>query len=211
MTPGNPVPVKISRPTLSDVVARRRLFHLLDSRMAKPVTWVSAPGGSGKSTLVASYLDARRSRCLWYQCDEGDGDLATFFHYLGLAAKQAAPAHSPDLPLLTPEYLCGIPEFTRTYFEALFARLSPSRPDPDFSSGFFLVLDNYQALPADSAFHAMLATGLDSVPKGVRVVVISRSEPPGALARLRARGQLSLVPEKEIRFSLEESDRKSVV
>lgn len=205
MTPGNPVPVKISRPTLSDVVARSRLFQLLDSRMAKPVTWVSAPGGSGKSTLVASYLDARRSRCLWYQCDEGDGDLATFFHYLGLAAKQAAPAYSPDLPLLTPEYLCGIPEFTRTYFEALFARLSPSRPDPDCSPGFFLVLDNYQALPADSAFHEMIATGLDSVPKGVRVVVISRSEPPGALARLRARGQLSLVREKDIRFSLEES------
>jgi len=110
---------KITRPALSGAVQRKRIFTRLDSKPGRPITWVSAPGGSGKSTLIASYLDARNLPCIWYQCDEGDSDLATFFYYLGLSAKKAAPRHKTPLPLLTPEYLAGIPTFTRRYFETL--------------------------------------------------------------------------------------------
>jgi ATP/maltotriose-dependent transcriptional regulator MalT len=45
---------KITRPILSDVVQRKRLFHLLDEGKKKPVVWVSGPAGSGKTTLVIS-------------------------------------------------------------------------------------------------------------------------------------------------------------
>ncbi len=39
---------------------------MLDKGRSVPVTWVSDPGGSGKTTLVASWLDARKLPCLWY-------------------------------------------------------------------------------------------------------------------------------------------------
>jgi LuxR family maltose regulon positive regulatory protein len=110
---------KITRPTLSGVVQRNRLFALLDSGMGRTVNWLAAPAGSGKSTLVADYLDARALPCIWYQCDEGDTDLATFYYYMGLAAKKASPRHRKPLPLMTPEYLTGIPTFTRRFFEQL--------------------------------------------------------------------------------------------
>lgn len=184
---------KITRPALSEPVQRERLFTLLDAMAGKPVTWVSAPGGSGKSTLVASYLDARGLACIWYQCDEGDADLATFFYYMGLAAKKAAPRYKNPLPLLTPEYLAGIPTFTRRYFEILYSRCKT------------IVIDNYQDLPADSPFHDMIATGFDVIPEGVHVVVISRSEPPPALARLQANGNITVLPYSDIRFTYEES------
>ena len=61
--------------------------------------------GSGKTALTASYLDNGKFPCLWYRMDEGDGDIATFFYYLGLAAKKASPRKRKPLPLLTPEYL----------------------------------------------------------------------------------------------------------
>lgn len=83
-----PAIAKITRPRLSDVLHRPRLFRLLDRCRKAPVTWISGPAGSGKTTLVASYLDARKIPCLWYQMDGGDADLATFFYYLGLAAKR---------------------------------------------------------------------------------------------------------------------------
>lgn len=127
----NTAPIaKITRPKISDVVARKRLFHILDRQGDRTVTWVSSPAGSGKTTLVASWLDARNLPCLWYQVDEGDADVATFFYYMALAAKKAAPRYRKLLPLLTPEYLGGIPVFTRHYFENLYARLTPFASSP---------------------------------------------------------------------------------
>ena len=168
---------KIARPKLSGTVKRNRLLRLLDAGMKKPVTWVASPAGSGKTTLVASWLDSRKQHCLWYQIDEGDGDLATFFYYMGLAAKKAAPRYKKPLPLLTPEYLQGIPTFTRRYFENLFSRLKPP---------FTIVLDNYQDAPLQSGLHDMIAVALDAIPEGINFIAISRAESPAQLSRLRA-------------------------
>src|SRR5258705_13889696 len=46
------------RPTLARTLARPRLFRRFDRAGQRPVTWVWAPPGSGKTTVVASYLAA---------------------------------------------------------------------------------------------------------------------------------------------------------
>jgi ATP/maltotriose-dependent transcriptional regulator MalT len=74
-------------------VQRNRLFEFLDVCLEGPVTWISAPAGSGKTTLAASYLSEKKFPHIWYRADEGDGDIASFFYYMGLAAKRAAPRH----------------------------------------------------------------------------------------------------------------------
>jgi ATP/maltotriose-dependent transcriptional regulator MalT len=114
---------KITPPKISNIVRRKRLFTVLNKERNSPILWITAPAGSGKTTLIAGYLTANRLPCLWYQIDEGDADISTFFYYMGLAAKRAAPRKKKPLPLLTPEYLAGIPTFTRRYFEELFGRL----------------------------------------------------------------------------------------
>ena len=90
---------KTTPPSVAGVLPRRRLFRRLDRR-ARPVTWVWGPPGSGKTTLVASYLRARRHGGLWYQLDDADGDPATFFYHLSRGAKRAAP-HRPELEVLS--------------------------------------------------------------------------------------------------------------
>ena len=187
---------KLTRPRLSGIAPRERLFRLLDKGRNRPVTWVASQAGSGKTTLVASWLDERKLPCLWYQVDAGDGDLATFFYYMGLAAKQAAPRHKKPLPLLTPEYLQSIPVFTRRYFEELFRRLKTPA---------ILVLDNYQDAPPDSGFHEMVAHALDTVPEGINLVILSRNLPPQQLAKFQANNRLQLISWDDIRFTWEES------
>lgn len=173
---------------------------------------MSSPAGSGKTTLISSYLDSRKLHCLWYQCDEGDADPATFFYYMGLAARKAAPRYKNSLPLLTPEYLAGIPTFTRRYFEKLYGRLiTPSAPrknphaPPASKGGFVIVLDNYQDVSPDSPFHDIIATGLDAIPGGVHAVVISRGDPPPAWARLHANDKISALESSDVCFTFEES------
>lgn len=199
--------LKISRPVIPGVVSRKRLFKLLDNCFKKPVVWVSSPTGSGKTTLISSYLESRKLHGVWYQCDEGDADLAAFFYYMGLAAKKAAPRYKKPLPLLTPEYLASVPTFTRRYFEELYSRLAPPRPRSSSKSGKcgVIALDNCQDALAGPAFHDMIANGLDIIPDGVHVVVISRGDPPSALARLQANEKISVIGYDDLRFTAEES------
>src|SRR3990170_94811 len=196
---------KITRPAVSDILQRERLFLLLDEARSGSVTWLCAPAGSGKTTLVASWLDSRKLPCLWYQVDEGDGDLATFFYYIGLAEKKAAPKHKKPLPLLTPEYFLGIQTFTRRYFEDLYARLTP----PSYSaskkgSGGIIVIDNYQDA-SGPAFNEMTAQALEVIPEGINVIIISRTEPPAQLSRLRAGRKMRVIGWDDIRFTVEET------
>ncbi|OGU06401.1 MAG: hypothetical protein A2075_07545 [Geobacteraceae bacterium GWC2_58_44] len=187
---------KITRPRITGIVQRGRLIRLLDHCAKRPIIWVSAPAGSGKSTLVTSYLDEYKLPCLWYQVDEGDADIATFFYYMGLAAKKASPRNRRSLPLLTPEYLQGITTFTRRFFENLYGRLK--RP-------FVLVFDDYQDVPPDSGFHEIMREGLSSVPDGINIIIISRGGPPPVFARLRASNRMSFIGWEEIRLDFEET------
>jgi len=196
MTRRPPIPAKLTRPALSSVLLRERLFTRLDDARAAKGVWISAPPGAGKTTLLASYLDRRGLPCLWYQSDAGDGDVATFFYYLGLGGRQAAPRARRSLPLFTPEHAAGLPAFSRRFFRELCARLKPP---------CLLVFDNYQDVPADSRVHEALREGLEGIPQGVQVAVLSRSSPPQELARHRANQSLALMQWDELRLTGEEA------
>jgi LuxR family transcriptional regulator, maltose regulon positive regulatory protein len=179
---------KITRPTSVSTLIRPRLFRLLEGGKQKPVTWVWASPGAGKTTLVASYLAARKLRTLWYQIDDGDNDIATFFYYLG----QAAPKRKRSLPLFTPEYQMGLPVFSRNLFRELFNRLK---------TPFALVFDNYQEVPADSQLHEVMQIAVAEILQGGRVIFISRSEPPAPFAPVRVKQLMEIVDWPQLRFT----------
>ena len=186
---------KVNRPAVTEVLPRKRLFDRLDLLRKRPVIWVNGPPGCGKTTLVSSYLDARKFPCLWYQVDAGDADPATFFYYLAQAAKRAAPRKRRPLPLLTPEYLQGIPAFTQRYFDNLYSRLKiPS----------VLVFDNCQEVPPGSQFHEVILNGLSNLPEGMNAILISRSDSPPIFARLRANEIMGVLGWTELRLTLKE-------
>ena len=189
---------KITRPRLTGIASRERVFRLLDEGMKKPITWIAAPAGSGKTTLAASWLDTRKLPCLWYQIDEGDGDIASFFYFMGEAAKKAAPRYKNTLPLLTPEYLQSVPVFTRRYFEELFRRIKTPA---------VVVFDNYQDAQRGSEFNEMISHALDTIPDGINVIVLSRASPPQQLARFQANSRLHLIGWENVRFTRDESEQ----
>lgn len=191
-----PSPAKISRLKASDNFARPRLFRLLDRARRKPLIWVMGPPGSGKTVLVANYLEHRRVTTLWYQADPGDADIATFFHYLGLAAKKAAPHHRRPLPACTSDRLTDLDRYARQYFAELYTRLK---------SPFAIVLDNYQDIPTDARLHEALRVAMEMLPEDGHIVAISRGEPPASLARARLNDRMTIVNEATLRLTLEEA------
>jgi ATP/maltotriose-dependent transcriptional regulator MalT/DNA-binding SARP family transcriptional activator len=191
-----PVPAKVTPPEITRYFPRKRLFRLLDAARKRPVVWISAPPGSGKTTLASSYIDVRRLPRLWYQMDERDADVATFFHHMGLAAQRAAPRKRKPMPLLTPEYLPGLPAFTRRFFDVLFTRL----PAPSV-----VVFDNYQKIPPESMLHDVIRDAAACLPRNVNFLLVSRSAPPPAFARMSANRLSSVIGWEEMRLTGEET------
>lgn len=189
-------PPKITRPQSGKTLARERLFAQLKSACEQhPLVWISAPGGSGKTTLISSYLESRKIKSIWYQVDEGDVDLATFFHYMGQAGKKASPRRKKSLPSLTPEYLQGLSIFTRRFFEEIISRLG---------EGGVIVLDNFQLLKNESELVKLLPVITEAISGQLTLIIISRNTVPDHLVGLSAKGLLYKIEEKSIRFSEDE-------
>jgi ATP/maltotriose-dependent transcriptional regulator MalT/DNA-binding SARP family transcriptional activator len=164
---------KITMPSISASYPRQRLFARLDEFEAFGVIWISAPAGYGKTTAISGYL---RSRCwpvIWYQCDEGDGDVASFFHYVTLARSKVCDG--PPVPTFLSQYLSAAPTFCRNFFRDWFASLPP---------GTTLVLDNWQDVPASAVLRTLLPIIAEQLPRGLHIIVISRSEPDSSVSRL---------------------------
>jgi LuxR family transcriptional regulator, maltose regulon positive regulatory protein len=69
-----------------------------------------------------------------------------------------------------------------------------------------LVLEDYHLI-GEPAIHQAMTFFLDHLPATLHVVIVTRSQPPLPLARMRARGDLAELHAADLRFSLEETGR----
>jgi len=195
---------KIIRPQIPYIVQRKRLNHLVQKSLKDFNLWIEGPAGSGKSTLINSYLDTVDVSCVWYRIDERDVDIGNFFFYLGKAAEAAAPGAEPVLPVLTPEYLLDLPAFTRNFFSLFFQRIQSAHIEHS-SSDYVIIFDDYHLVPQESPLHNLMLIALSELPSDVRLIFISRTSMPQMFVPAQANRKLSIIGWNDIRLTEDES------
>lgn len=172
---------KLTRPASLGAYRRERVLARLVALDQAPVLWIAGPPGSGKTTLISTWLESRPQLDLWYQIDAHDADPARFFFLLREMAKAIGIHRLNSLPLLTPEYARDLDSFARRWFRELFAQVPV---------GSKLTLDNYHELPSTSVLHGALAAASEEIPPGCQMLILSWSAPPEEYARLALQQRL---------------------
>ena len=183
-----------SRPGL---VPRPRLAELLDEGLGRGVVLVCAPAGYGKTVLLAEWAQHGRFPAAWLSLDPGDNDPARFWRHVVAALERVRPGITGRVgPLLGPP--------APPSFEGLVTALINELAAPPGDDEALLVLDDYHVIDSEPV-HGSLGFLLEHRPPGLDLVLASRSDPPLALARLRARGQLAELRAAELRFTADET------
>jgi LuxR family maltose regulon positive regulatory protein len=178
------------------VVERPRLFERLDEGAELPLTLVSAPAGYGKSTLVASWLSATGRAAAWLSLDEGDSDLAVFLRYLLAAIDTEVPGACPETSALI--------RVAEPPSAAAIAGVLTNELD-ELDDDLTLVLDDYHLIH-DVRVHELLSGLLRHPPRPLRIVVLTRADPPLPLATARRNGMLGEVRSKNLEFTTDEAN-----
>ena len=183
-----------SRPGL---VPRPRLSERLDEGLRRGLVLVCAPAGYGKTVLLAEWAQRSQVPAAWLSLDSGDNDPARFWRHAIAALDRVYPGIGGQVgPLLGPP--------APPSFEPLVTALINELAAGPGGDEVLLVLDDYHAIGSQPV-HASVGFMLEHRPPGLHVALASRSDPPLALARLRARGQLTELRAADLRFTAGEA------
>jgi DNA-binding SARP family transcriptional activator len=190
----NKYPAKIIRPVFKNAVRRERLYNLLAEDPDKQLIWISGPAGFGKTTLISDYIGHNKIPYIWFQFDKGDKDPATFYYYLGLSRRANSFGENIAFLPYTPEFASDPDTFANNFFEQLFKGLNPP---------FYIVFDNLTSEP-ENYFITALLSAMSRIPPGIRIAVMSRSDPPPGLSILNVRERMKVIGVDDLRFGLDE-------
>ncbi len=180
-------------------VSRPRLTERLDGVGPGAVAVVSAPAGCGKSVLVSDWCDRVGYEVAWLSLDARDNDPIRFWRHITSSLERSGSDESSSIGADVDQLIrrSGDPSLDQIATAVL------NGIDDGFDD-VVLVLDDYHIIEHGDV-HAGVELLLERAPEQLRVVVITRVDPPLSLARRRARGELTEIREAELRFNPDEA------
>ncbi|MFF4658281.1 LuxR C-terminal-related transcriptional regulator [Streptomyces sp. NPDC001381] len=172
---------------------RERLVRHLDEALRTPLTMVNGSAGAGKTLLVADWAAERVPSVAWFTTEAADQGPGMFWAYLlqALRASGVAPPAGVGSP-------ADASRVTRTLLARLAADLS-ARERP-----VTVVLDEYDQVH-DPDIAQQLEFVLHHAGGGLRLILVTRTEPLLPLHRYRAAGELTEIRGAELAFTPEET------
>jgi LuxR family maltose regulon positive regulatory protein len=160
---------------------------------------ISAPAGSGKTTVIGQWLSQLDRPYGWVSLDTRDNSPARFFSYLIAALQTIRPGAGNEAQALLELPGANLEEVVTLLANDLAEPRLPLKDEP-----FILALDDFHTI-TNPALHHAVDLLLEAQPPQMHLVLISREDPVLQLARYRARGQLVELRQEDLRFTLPEA------
>jgi LuxR family transcriptional regulator, maltose regulon positive regulatory protein len=208
---------KLFAPSLrSPIISRPRLKARLEAGMSGALTLLSAPAGFGKTTLLSDWfydclkaesrqpdMDQGRPalKIAWLTLDEDDNDPLRFQVYLAATVNALKPGSGEGTQALLTSP--GSTTLKQVVID-LINSLGEEAENETTRTRFALVLDDYHLIRAEQV-HQALAYLLDHLPPNTHLTILTRSDPPLPIPRLRARQLLAEIRADDLRFTTEEA------
>lgn len=182
-------------PPRSGYTMRPRISALLEGGASKPLTLVSAPAGFGKTTAVSAWVHECDREAAWLSIDSGDNDASRFWTYFVASLQTIEPGfgHSVLALLRSPQ-----PPAPESFLALLINDAAALKRQ------LTIVLEDYHEIE-NSDIHDAVSYLLGHMPSNMRIVIISREDPPLQLARLRGGDALAEIRARELRFTEDEA------
>ena len=192
---GNLEPRSTSGSSASDLIEREELLQTLDRAVTKLITVISAPPGSGKTSLLHAWADHSidTRRIAFVSVDRDEEDAQRFWSSVLDALR--SPAASID-PGMQPAAAAGVDgdELVDTVRSELDGVLEP----------VVLIVDDLHELRSTEALR-QLGRLLAVLPSSARVVLSSRRDPPIRLHQLRLADEVVEIRADDLRFTESET------
>ncbi|MFI5775534.1 LuxR C-terminal-related transcriptional regulator [Nocardia sp. NPDC051570] len=180
------------RPGLID---RRALVSTLDRAAGRKVTMISAPAGSGKTSLLRAWSagPGRTRRIASLTVPPRHHDTQLFWlGLLGAVRAAAGTVDETDTPTATPNF------DGRAMVDRMLAELA------GIDGPVVFVIDDLHELEAPDAFEQLTAL-LTNLPPHAHAVLAARRDPPLRLQQLRLAGELAEIRSAHMRFTESET------
>jgi ATP/maltotriose-dependent transcriptional regulator MalT len=179
-----------------DLIMRPRLLGRLNEGLDRGrCSLLSAPAGTGKTSLLATWAAQLDRPVAWLSLDERDQDVNQVLRYLVASVQTISPGCGRTASALLDAPPPPSPEIVLTSLLNDVAAL----PAPAV-----LVLDDYHVVRAP-AVHAAIKFLLDHLPPSLHLVIATREDPPLPLPRLRASRQMIEMRAADLSFNVEEA------
>jgi LuxR family maltose regulon positive regulatory protein len=185
--------VTVARATLR-LIDRGDLLAALDRAAAGKVTIISAPAGSGKTSLLRAWADrpGQPHRLAVVQVQRDQQDAQQFWLALISAVRDASGTTSGEPPAATPDF--NAPAMAGRVLSEL----------ADARDGITLVIDDVHELHSQEAL-AQLTRLLNSLPPNAHAILTTRRDLRLRLQQLRLTGELAEIRAADLRFTERET------
>lgn len=177
------------------VVDRASLLRRLDDIPLHRLVLLSAPAGFGKSTLLGMWIERSGIASAWVSLETRDDDLTRFLTYVVSAIGSLHPGIGAEI--LEALAMTPNPQVEPLVGE-LINRLALLDGD------ILLVFDDFHRISSEEVIAAVRFL-IDHGPDHLHLVLLTRSDPPIPLSRLRVSGQLLELRAADLRFTVDEA------